>query len=62
MIQRIIKYLKGVQAEMAKVSWPKREEVTSATTLVVVFSIILALVVWGFDLILSRVLGFLLSI
>jgi len=46
---------------MIKVSWPKRDEVTSATTLVVVFSIIFALVVWGFDLILSRVLGFLLS-
>ena len=61
MIQRIIKYLKSVQAEMIKVSWPKRDEVTSATTLVVVFSIIFALVVWGFDLILSRVLGFLLS-
>ena len=62
MIQRIIKYLKSVQAEMIKVSWPKRDEVTSATTLVVVFSIIFALVVWGFDLILSRVLGFLLSL
>lgn len=61
MVQKTIKYLKGVQAEMAKVSWPRRDEVTSATTLVVVFSIILALVVWGFDLILSRVLGFLLS-
>lgn len=61
MIQRIIKYLKSVQAEMIKVSWPKRDEVTSATTLVVVFSILFALVVWGFDLILSRVLGFLLS-
>lgn len=47
---------------MVKVSWPKRDEVTSATTLVIVFSIILALVVWGFDLILSRILGYLLSL
>lgn len=62
MIQKIIKYLKGVQGEMVKVSWPKRDEVTNATTLVIVFSIILALVVWCFDLILSRVLGYLISL
>ena len=46
---------------MVKVSWPKRDEITNATTLVITFSIILALVVWSFDLILSRVLGYLIS-
>jgi preprotein translocase SecE subunit len=61
MIQRIIKYLKGVQFEMIKVSWPKRDEVTNATTLVVVFSIAFAVVVWVFDLVLNWTLGLLLG-
>ncbi len=62
MFQKLIQYLKSVQSEMAKVSWPKKEEITSATTLVVVFSIIFAVVVWGFDQMLSRIIGYLLNL
>jgi preprotein translocase subunit SecE len=60
-MQKIIQYLKNVRAEMAKVSWPSRAEVTGATTLVVVLSIVISLVVKVFDLALSRILGFLLN-
>ena len=61
-MQKFIHYLKGVQSEMAKVSWPKKDEVTNATTLVVVFSIIFSLIVWVFDLVLNRLLGYLLNL
>ena len=60
-MQKIIQYFKDVRAEMGKVSWPTREELTSATTLVVVFSIVIAIVIKLFDVVLSRVLGFLLN-
>jgi preprotein translocase SecE subunit len=61
-MQKVIQYLKSVQFEMAKVSWPSREEITSATTLVVILSIIFASVVKIFDLVLSRVLGIVLNL
>jgi len=60
-MHKIIQYLKGVQSEMAKVSWPAKNEVTSATTLVIIFSIITAIIVKLFDYILGNVMGFLLN-
>mgnify|MGYP003729557479 CR=1 FL=1 len=60
-MQKFIQYLKDVRAEMAKVSWPTRDEVVGATTLVAILSIVISLVVKVFDLALSRVLGFLLN-
>ncbi len=56
-MQKIIQYIKSVQFEMAKVSWPSKEEVTNATTLVVIFSLIFASVVKIFDLALNWGLG-----
>jgi preprotein translocase subunit SecE len=60
-MQKFIQYLKDVRSEMAKVSWSSREEITATTTLVIVLSIVIAVIVKGFDLVLSRVLGFLLN-
>jgi preprotein translocase subunit SecE len=60
-MQKLIQYLKEVRAEMIKVSWPTRDELVGATTLVVVLSIVISLVVKVFDLTLSRILGFLLN-
>jgi len=56
-MQRIIKYFKDVTAEMKMVTWSTREEVIAATTLVVVFALVMAMVVWGIDRILSVVIG-----
>ena len=50
----VVKYFQDVVSEMKKVTWPTRNEVVSATVLVVVFSIIMALVVFGIDEIISR--------
>jgi preprotein translocase subunit SecE len=56
-MQQIVKYFKDVAAEMKMVTWSTREEVTSATTLVVVFALVMAIVVWGIDKILAAVIG-----
>lgn len=61
-MQKLLLYLKGVQSEMVKVSWPSRDEITSATTLVVVFSVLVAILVKIFDFGLGRVLGYLLNL
>lgn len=53
----IIKYLKDVVAEMKMVTWSTREEVISATTLVVVFALVMAIVVWGIDKILAAIIS-----
>jgi preprotein translocase SecE subunit len=41
---------------MAKVSWPTREELTGSTGLVIFISIVIAVVVKGFDVVLSQTL------
>jgi len=56
-MQRMIKYFKDVVAEMKMVTWSTREEVISATTLVVVFALVMALVVWSIDKVLAVVIG-----
>ena len=61
MIKKMWLYLKEVQQEMAKVTWPNREEIIGGTTLVVALSLIVAVVVKVFDLGLSKVLGFILN-
>lgn len=46
---------------MAKVSWPKRNEVTGATVLVVILSIVMSLFVWACDWALMKVVGLVLN-
>jgi len=55
-MRSLIDYLGSVKAEMLKVSWPSKDEVVSATSLVVVFAMALSLIVFGFDKISSRIL------
>lgn len=42
-------YWKSVKAEIRKVNWPTRKELTSYTIVVVVTSVLLTLIVWGLD-------------
>jgi preprotein translocase subunit SecE len=56
-MQRIVKYFKNVAAEMKLVSWPDRNNVVSATVLVVVFAAVMAIAVWGIDKIISALIG-----
>jgi|TergutMp193P3_1026864.scaffolds.fasta_scaffold152783_2 preprotein translocase subunit SecE len=60
-MQRIAKYFHDVVAEMKMVTWSSRDEVVSATVLVVVFAVIMALVVWGIDEVLVKIVGLILQ-
>ncbi len=56
-MDKIIQYLKDVRSEMAKVSWPQRNEVTGATVLVVVLSIVFSIFVYACDKLLLFIVG-----
>ena len=50
-------YFKGVKAEMKKVMWPTKKELTNYTGVVILISIIVGLVVWVLDLGIHRALS-----
>jgi len=56
MIDRIVNYLKGVRAEIARVSWPTRSELISLTVLIVILMVIMTIYIWGVDGILGTLL------
>jgi len=56
-MQQIVKYFKNVAAEMKLVSWPDRDNVVSATILVLTFAVVMAVVVWSIDKIISALIG-----
>ncbi len=43
-------------AEMAKVTWPDRDQLRNATWVVILFTIVLSLVIWVMDLVSKWVL------
>lgn len=59
-MNKLVQYLKNVRSEMAKVSWPTRNEVTGATWLVVMLSVVMALFVYVCDKVLLFILRFVL--
>ncbi len=56
MFERITNYFKGVKAEVARVSWPSRNEVISLTALILLLVVIVTLYIWGVDGILGTLL------
>jgi preprotein translocase subunit SecE len=56
MISKITKFFNDVKVEMAKVSWPTREELINSTMIVAVVSILFTIFIFVADLILSRVI------
>jgi preprotein translocase subunit SecE len=56
-MNKLIQYLKDVRSEMAKVSWPQRSEVSGATVLVVVLSIVFSIFVYACDKLLLFFVG-----
>ncbi len=53
---------KDVKTEYSKVQWPKKKEIISATSWVVVMSIFLGIYLGVFDLVASRILKILASL
>lgn len=58
-MDKIIKFFEGIQKEMKKVTWPSQKELIDNTIVVVIFSIILAIFIFGIDQAYSTVLEFL---
>ena len=56
MFERITNYFRGVKAEVAKVSWPTRNEIISLTALILLLVVIVTLYIWGVDGILGTLL------
>ena len=54
---KISTYFKGVKAEIKKVIWPTRKELTNYTGVVVLISGVVGLVVWILDLGIHRALS-----
>ncbi len=59
MIKKIQMFVENVQKEMAKVSWPGRDELMNSSVIVVVVSALFAIYIFFADLIISKVVEFL---
>jgi preprotein translocase subunit SecE len=62
MIEKIKTYWNETVAELGKVTWPSREEVTGSTIVVVVVSAVVGFFIFGVDMILAKAVGMLLGI
>ena len=59
MIKKLQQFVENVQKEMAKVSWPTRDELLNSSVIVVVVSAIFAIYILFADLIISKIVEFL---
>jgi preprotein translocase subunit SecE len=57
----ILKYLKEVKLELAKVSWPTRAEATHLTIIIIVASLGVGLYIGGLDVVFTKMLGYFLQ-
>ncbi len=58
----LVRYFKDTRAELAKVTWPTREEGFRLTTVVLIVTTIAAIVLFGVDSIFSLIVALLLQI
>ena len=57
MFQKINKFFLEVRQEMAKVSWPTRNELRGTTVIVIVITVILSVFIWLADKVLEGLLN-----
>ena len=57
---RLLNFFNEVKFEMEKVSWPNWDELKSSTYIVLYLSLILIVFLFFIDLLLTRILGFIL--
>jgi len=55
-------YAKESRIEVRKVVWPSRQEATQTTLIVIAATIVMALILWGLDGIIVRVVGWITGI
>lgn len=56
--QRAIAFAKESRTELRKIIWPTRPEATQTTLIVIAMSIVVSLVLWGFDTIIVALINF----
>jgi preprotein translocase subunit SecE len=59
---RLKSYFEGVRLEMAKVTWPTREELKASTVVVMMFLALLAVIIGSLDQVMQRAVIFLFSV
>jgi preprotein translocase subunit SecE len=57
-MSRIVAFYEDVKKEMSKVSWPTTLELRDSSMVVVVFSVLLSIFIFGVDQVYSTVLEF----
>ncbi|MBT0586990.1 preprotein translocase subunit SecE [Alteromonas oceanisediminis] len=57
-----ITYAKESRTEVRKVVWPSRQEATQTTLIVIAATVVMALILWGLDGIIVRVVGWITGI
>ena len=55
---RMARSIKDMRGEMKRVVWPSRKQVINNTAIVIGFMVVAAIVVGGFDLILSAIIRY----
>jgi len=55
----VIKFLKEVKVELNRVTWPSSNLVKTATVAVIVFTLLVSVYLWAWDLIFSRIIDYL---
>lgn len=55
---RYVEFLKEVYQELRKVVWPSKELVRNATLIVIVFTLLVAIYLWGLDILFSKLITF----
>ena len=58
---KIKNYFKGVKAELKKVNWPSKKELTNYTVVVLATCTVMTIVIWGLDLIFENVIKLIVS-
>ena len=54
--ERLVTFMRGVNAEMKKVTWPDMPQVRSATISIIIFVLLLALMITIMDFVLQGIL------
>ena len=55
-VARLREFYDEVMAEMAKVTWPSREELKASTSVVLFLLVVVAGIIYGYDLIFGRLI------
>lgn len=56
-MKKVINFFKEVKAEFKQISWPKRESIIQSTIVVISISIIVSLILGGFDYLFTQAIG-----